>query len=93
MTFAEKRQDMVLAQAVEIDVLDDAIAVLDREQSAVEDLVDIRVMPLMRNLSAFSTRLGVFEALAAWIFSELGKKLPDQRLHYWRLRLLPGSQS
>ena len=44
VTFAEKRQDMVLAQAVEIDVLDDAISLhLDREQSAVEDLVDIRV--------------------------------------------------
>jgi len=41
----KKRQQMMLAQAVEIDVLDDHhLAVVDREQRAVQDLVDVGVV-------------------------------------------------
>ena len=42
VALAEKRQQMMLAQAVEIDVLDDHhLAVVDREQRPVQDLIDV----------------------------------------------------
>ena len=46
LALPEEWQQVVLAQAVEIDVLDDHhLAVVDREQRVVEDLVDVFVVP------------------------------------------------
>ena len=42
VALAEERQQMVLAQAVEVDVLDDHhLAIIDREQRVVQDFVDV----------------------------------------------------
>ena len=44
VTFAEERQQVVLAQAVEVDVLDDHhLAVIDGEQRVVDDRVHIGI--------------------------------------------------
>src|SRR4029434_7855648 len=51
MTLAEERQQMMLAEAVEIDVLhDDHLAVVDREEGVVEDVVDVGVVAARQEL-------------------------------------------
>ena len=64
VALAEERQQVMLAQAVEVDVLDDHhLAIIDREQRVVQHLVDVgAAYPLVRNLHAFSTRFGVSDA-------------------------------
>ena len=96
MALAEERQQVVLAQAVEIDVLHDHhLAVVDGEQGVVEHFVDVHAVAAREELEGFFDALrSVEEPLAARIFSELGQELPDQLLHYWELyRLGPGLQS
>ena len=45
VALAEERQQVMLAQAVEVDVLDDHhLAIIDREQRVVEHLVDVGVV-------------------------------------------------
>src|SRR5687768_6971389 len=83
VALAEERQQVVLAQAVEIDVLHDHhLTVIDGEQGVVEHFIDIHAV------AAREEREGLFDALwcvekplAAWIFSERGQELPDQWLH------------
>jgi hypothetical protein len=78
----EKRQQMVLAEAVKVDVLhDDHLAVVDGEQRVVQDLVDVGVVAAGEELERFLDAFGrVQQPLAARVFAELGKQLPDERL-------------
>ena len=58
VALAEERQQVVLAQAVEIDVLDDHhLAVVDGEQRVVEHFVDVHVVAARQELE------GLFDAL------------------------------
>ena len=84
VALAEERQQVVLAQAVEIDVLHDHhLAVVDGEQCVVEDFVDVHAVAAREELERLFDALGgVEEPFAARIFSELGKELPYERLHY-----------
>ena len=84
MALAEERQQVVLAQAVEIDVLHDHhLAVVDGEQGVVEHFVDVHVVAAREELEGlFDALRGIQQPLAARIFSELGKELPDELLHY-----------
>ena len=78
VALAEERQQVVLAQAVEVDVLDDHhLAVIDGEQRVVEDFVDVHVVAAREELEGlFDALRGVEQPFAARIFSELGKELP-----------------
>ena len=50
----------MLAEAVEVDVLDDHhLVIIDREQRVVQNLIDVRVVSAGQELGAFSTRFGV----------------------------------
>ena len=84
VALAEERQQVVLAQAVEIDVLHDHhLAVFDGEQRVVEDFVDVHAVAAREELERlFDALRGIQEPFAARIFSELGKELPYERLHY-----------
>ena len=84
VALAEERQQVVLAQAVEVDVLDDHhLAVIDGEQGVVEDLVDVHVVAARQELERlFDALRRIQQSLTARIFSELGQELPDERLHY-----------
>src|SRR5687767_4156247 len=102
----EKRQNVMLAKTVEINVLDDDhLVVIDGEQCAVEDGVDIGVVTAGQEPErAFDALRGADESFAGWIFAQLGEQAPDQILHDrivtvsealpfsrpWRLRRLTG---
>ena len=71
---------MVLAQAVEVDVLDDDhLAVIDGEQRAVEDVVDVRVVAAGQEFEGlFDPFRRVHEPFAGRIFPEFGQQLSNQ---------------
>src|SRR5688572_8433595 len=83
VALAEERQQVVLAQAVEIDVLHDHhLTVIDGEQGVVEHFIDIHAVAAREEREGlFDALWGVEKPLAAWIFSERGQELPDQWLH------------
>jgi hypothetical protein len=83
VTLAEERQEVMLTETVEVDVLDDDhLAVVDREQRVVEDCVDVHVVAARQKLEGLLDAFGsVQQSLAARIFTDLGKELPDERLH------------
>ena len=87
VALAEERQQVVLAQAVEVDVLHDHhLAVIDGEQRVVEDFVDVHAVAAREELEGLLDALrGVQQPFAAGIFSELGQELPYERLHYCRI--------
>jgi len=83
MALAEERQQVVLAEAVEVDVLDDDhLAILDREQRVVQHLVDVSVIPAGEELQGFlDPRRRVHQPLAIGIFPERRQKVPYEILH------------
>src|SRR5688572_17909062 len=83
VALAEKWQQMVLAEAVEIDVLDDHhLAVIDGEQCAIEDGVDIGVISAGQEFHCLADpERSAHEALAAGILTELDQQPPDEFLH------------
>src|SRR3989442_10089713 len=57
VALAEKRQQMMLAQTVKVDVLhDDHFAVIDREEGVIEDLVDVSEMRSEEHTSELQSR-------------------------------------
>ena len=83
VTFAEKRQQMVLAQAVEIDILDDHhLAIIDREQRVVQYLIDVGAVSTGQKPVRLLDAPGrVEQPLAGRILAHLGEQTPDQLLH------------
>src|SRR5207244_2989520 len=84
VTLTKKWQEMVLAETIEVDVLDDDhLVVIDREQCAVQDLVDVGIVSIrqkfQRLLDAFRR---IQQPLAARVLSELRQQLPDELLHF-----------
>ena len=83
VALAEKRQQMMLAQAVEVDVLDDDhLAVVDGEQRVVDHRVDVRLVSAGEKLERlFDPLRRVDQPLALRILAELRQQPPDQILH------------
>ena len=83
VALAEERQQVVLAQAVEVDVLDDHhLAIIDREQRVVQHLVDVRRVPARQKLERlFDAFRRMGSPSRAGILAELREQLPDQILH------------
>ena len=79
VALAEKRQQMMLAQAVEVDVPDDDhLVIIDREQCAVEDVLDVRVVPARQELEGLLNPFRrVEQSFAAGILAELSQQLSD----------------
>ena len=60
VTLAEERQQVMLAQTVEVDVLDDHhLVIIDREQRVVEHRVDVGGVAARQKAQRCSTRFGV----------------------------------
>ena len=80
---AEERQQMMLAQAVEVDVLDDHhLVIIDGEQGVVEDRIDVRRIPAREEPQRFLDALGrVEQPLARRVFAKLREELPDDVPH------------
>ena len=83
VAFAEERQQMVLAHAVEIDVLDDDhLAVVNGEQRVVEHLVDIRaVATRQKPQRLLDAQRRARQTLAVGVFAQLVQQLADEILH------------
>ena len=83
VAFAVKREQMVLAETVEADVLrDDHLVVLLLEDRPVEELVDILRVAAREKSERFRDALGrPAEPLAIGILAELGEHLPYQLFH------------
>ena len=73
---AEEGQQVVLAQAVEVDVLDDHhLAVVDRKQRIVQDAVDVGVVAARKEPERLFNALGrTPQPFPARIFSKLCKQ-------------------
>src|SRR6266853_2739759 len=73
----------MLAHAVEVDVFDDDhFAVVDREQRAVHDVVDVGVVATRQELQSLLDALRrVEQSFAARILAKLGQKLPNEVVH------------
>src|SRR5439155_25666330 len=80
---AEERQQMVFAETVEVDVLDDHhLAIIDGEQRLVQHGVDVCVIPAREESECFLDPLRrLAQAFAAGILAELPQQLPDEFLH------------
>ena len=83
MALAEERQQVVLAQAVEVDVLDDHhLVIIDGEQRVVEHLVDVGAVPAGQKLVRLLHPLRrVAQSFARRIFAEVRQQLRDRVLH------------
>src|SRR5262245_34749728 len=83
VTLTKERQDMVLAEAVEIDVLhDDHLAVVDREERIVENAVDIGAVAAREELERFLNALwSPDQPLASRVLAQLDQQLLDEILH------------
>src|SRR4029453_7242997 len=83
VAFPDERQQVMLAEAVEVDVAkDDHLAILDSKERIVEDCLDVAVIPAreepQRILDA-PRRLA--QSFAIRVLSELGQQLADRVLH------------
>ena len=83
VALAEKRQQVMLAQAVEVDVLDDHhLVIIDSEQCVVEHRVDVGGVAARQELQRLLDALRrVEQPLAGRIFAELGEQPPNDILH------------
>jgi hypothetical protein len=79
MAPAEERQEMVLAEAVEVDVLDDHhFAVINREKRVVQHLVDVGRVSARQELERVLDPLGsVDQAFPIGVLPEAGEQLAD----------------
>ena len=91
MALAEERQHVMLAEAVEIDVLhDDHFAIVHREQRIVEDRIDIGVVAAGEELQRFLDALrSPDEPLSSRVLAELDQELPNEILHGSILSCVP----
>ena len=83
VAFAEERQQVMLAEAVEVDVLDDHhLAIIDGEQRVVQDVIDVRIIPTgEESQRLFHTRGRTRQSFTVGVFTELDQEAPDQILH------------
>jgi MFS family permease len=83
VALAEKRQQVVLAQAVEVDILDDHhLVVIDGEERVVQHLVDVGVIAAGQKAQGLlDARRRAKQTLTVWILAELGEQGTDQLLH------------
>jgi hypothetical protein len=79
----EERQQVMLAQAVEIDVLhDDHLVIVDREQSVVQYFVDVGAVAAgQKRERLLNARRRTNQPLASRVFPELSQQLANQILH------------
>jgi hypothetical protein len=83
VSFAEERQQVMLAEAVQIDVADDDhFVVRHGEERAVDHIVDVDVVAAREKLQRLlhPTRC-LQQPLAGWVFAKRGEQLPNQVLH------------
>src|SRR5690606_10900760 len=83
VALAEERQQMVLAETVEIDVADNHhLAVFDGEERAVDDRIDVGLVAAREGLERLLDATWRLEqSLAIWILTQVGEQLSDQILH------------
>ena len=83
VALAEERQQVVLAQTVEVDVAHDHhLAIIDAEERAVQHGIDIRpVAAREKRQRCFHPLRSTDEPLAARILAELDQQARDQILH------------
>src|SRR5204863_5932880 len=78
-----KREEMMVSERVEVDVLDDHhLVVIDGEQRVVQDFIDICLVPGRQEAQRLlDARGSTNEPLTIRIFTELDQEPPDQILH------------
>ena len=83
VAFSEKRQQMMLAERIEVDVLDDHhLVIIDGEQRVVQDVIDVCAIPARQESQRlFDTRGRAREPFTVGVFTELDQEAPDQILH------------
>jgi hypothetical protein len=76
VALAEKRQQMMLAQAVEVDIPDDDhLVIINCEQRAVENVLDVRLVPARQELEGLLNPFRrVAQSFTARILPELGQQ-------------------
>ena len=95
VALAEKRQQVVLAQAVEVDVLDDHhLAVVDGEQGIVEHGVDVRVVPARQKPERLlDPYRRPDQPLSIRVFAELHEEPRDEIFHMFIVQTLKSQVS
>ena len=83
VALAEERQQVMLAETVEVDVAHDHhLAIIDAEQRAVQHFVDVGVVSAREKLQRLLDPLGrPHQPFARRIFAELDQQARDQILH------------